>query len=90
MYVREFCSYFKVRPTHCILSDDNTWFPSTLTLNRRRILDSIQPKTSDEYQQEKSRVQDTYYQARKKWPHLSEYQEEFVIPFVTEHVPRTE
>lgn len=73
----------------CLFEDDNTWFPSNIPLNRRHILDSIQVKTLGEYQHEKKQIQEEYYRAREAWPYLSEYQEEYVIPNVIEHLPRT-
>lgn len=73
-----------------VCSDDNTWFESNLALNRRRILDSIQPKTLAEYKQATVNVQTQYRQANQKWPHLSEYDEQYVIPTLVERVHRTE
>jgi len=53
-------------------------------------LDSIQPKTIAEYKQEKMNRQDEYRQANKKWPHLSEYGEQFVLGTVAERRQPTE
>lgn len=70
--------------------DDNTWFDSNLKLNRRNILESIEQKTVAQYEQQKARQQDEYRKAKDKWPHLSEYGEQFVLGTTVERQPQTE
>jgi hypothetical protein len=70
--------------------DDTTWFHSDIKLNHRHILDSIQPKTIAEYKQEKEKQQDQYRKEKKKWPHLSEYDEQFVLETTAEQTQKTE
>lgn len=70
--------------------DDTTWFHSDIKLNHRHILDSIQPKTIAEYEQQKLNQQDQYRSANKKWPHLSEYGEQFVLGTTAERRQPTE
>lgn len=70
--------------------DDTTWFHSDIELNRRHILESIQPRTLAEYEQEKLKRQEQYRQANDKWPFLSEYAEQFVLGSNAEHTQPTE
>ena len=50
-----------------------------MPLNRRHILDSIQLKTTAEYEQQRAQQQDQYRSANGKWPHISEYGDQFVL-----------
>ncbi|CAF1016207.1 unnamed protein product [Rotaria sp. Silwood1] len=69
---------------------NTTWFGSNIELNRRHILDSIQPKTIAEYAQEKANQQDRYQKANDKWPYLSEYGEQFVLGTTVERKHKTD
>ncbi|CAF1158835.1 unnamed protein product [Rotaria sordida] len=69
---------------------DTTWFGSNIELNRRHILDSIQPKTRTEYEQEKINQQNHYRKENNKWPYLSEYGEQFVLGTTVERKQKTD
>jgi hypothetical protein len=73
-----------------LFKDDTTWFGSELPLNRRHILDSIQLKTTAEYDQKHMEEQDQYRKAKGKWPHLSEYGDQFVLKTPVERKQKTE
>jgi hypothetical protein len=62
-----------------LFKDDTTWFGSEIQLNRRHILNSIQLKTTAEYDQQHAEEQDQYRKAKAIWPHLSEYGDQFVL-----------
>lgn len=59
-------------------------------MNRHDILQSIQQKTRSEYEQLHVGEQDQYREANKKWPHLSEYGEQFVLGTTIERKAKTE
>jgi hypothetical protein len=61
-----------------------------MQLNRRHILDSIQLKTNAEYEQQHAEQQDQYRKAKGKWPHLSEYGDQFVLKTPVERKKKTE
>ncbi len=61
-----------------------------MPLNRRNILDSIQLKTNAEYEQQHADKQDQYRKAKGKWPHLSEYGDQFVLRTPVERKQKTE
>ncbi|CAF1629145.1 unnamed protein product [Rotaria magnacalcarata] len=69
---------------------DTTWFGSDIKLNRRHILDSIEPKTIAEYEQIKANQQDQYRKTNEKWPYLSEYGEQFVLGTTVRNQPKTD
>ena len=73
-----------------LFSDETTWFGSNIELNRRHILDSIQPKTMAEYEQAKAKQQEQYRKAGEKWPFISEYAEQFVLGTTAEQRQPTE
>jgi len=83
-------TYSKTQKVFVCLLDETTWFGSNIKLNRRSILDSIQPKTIAEYEQQRAKQQEKYRQANEKWPFLSEYSEQFVIGKVAERRQPTE
>lgn len=70
--------------------DDTTWFGSEVPLNRRHILDSIQLKTTAEYEQQHAQQQDQYRTAKGKWPHISEYGDQFVLGTPVNRIKKTE
>ncbi|CAF1203441.1 unnamed protein product [Adineta ricciae] len=69
---------------------DTTWFGSEMPLNRRHILDSIQSKTTAEYEQQHAQQQDQYRKAQGKWPHISEYGDQFVLRTAVERSKKTD
>ncbi|CAF2742398.1 unnamed protein product [Rotaria sp. Silwood2] len=69
---------------------DTTWFHSDLNLNRHHILESIQLKTMAEYEQQHAEQQHQYRQAKEKWPHLSEYDDQFVLKSKVERKGKTD
>lgn len=71
-------------------SDETTWFRSNVPLNRHNILESIQPKTRAEYELQHAEQQEQYRSANRVWPHLSEYDEQFVLKTKLERQPQTE
>jgi len=73
-----------------LFKDDTTWFGSEIPLNRHHILDSIQLKTTAEYEQQHSELQNQYRKANAKWPHLSEYGDQFVLKTPIERKEKTE
>lgn len=83
-------TYSKTQKVFVCLLDETTWFGSNIKLNRRSILDSIQPKTIAEYEQQRAKQQEKYRQANDKWPFLSEYSEQFVIGKAAERRQPTE
>ncbi len=61
-----------------------------MPLNRRNILDSIQLKTTAEYEQKHAEEQNQYRKAKTKWPHLSEYDDKFVLKTLVGRKQKTE
>lgn len=61
-----------------------------MPLNRRHILDSIQVKSTAEYEQQHAEQQDQYRKANGKWPYLSEYTDQFVLGTPVERKQKTE
>ena len=61
-----------------------------MELNRRHILDSIQLKTTADYEQQHAEQQDRYRKAKGKWPHLSEYTDQFILKTSVERKQKTE
>jgi hypothetical protein len=73
-----------------LFKDDTTWFGSEIPLNRRHILDNIQLKTTAEYEQQHAQQQDQYRTAKGKWPHISEYGDQFVLRTAADRNKKTE
>jgi hypothetical protein len=71
-------------------TDENTWFHSDVPLNRRHILESIEPKTCAEYEQVHTNQKQQYQYAKGRWPHLSEYGDQFVLRSSTQRTPKIE
>ncbi|CAF1198323.1 unnamed protein product [Adineta steineri] len=69
---------------------DTTWFGSEMPLNRRHILESIHLKTTAEYEQKNAEQQDQYRKAKGKWPHISEYGDQFVLGTAVERIKKTD
>ncbi len=47
-------------------------------------------KTTAEYEQQHAEQQDQYRKAKQKWPHLSEYGDQFVLRTPVERKQKTE
>jgi hypothetical protein len=47
-------------------------------------------KTTAEYEQQKSQQQDQYRTAKGKWPHISEYGDQFVLGTAANRSKKTE
>lgn len=59
-------------------------------MNRRHILESIDLKTTAEYEQIQAEQKEQYRRANDIWPYLSEYGEQFVLRTRTERKGQTE
>ncbi|CAF1204654.1 unnamed protein product [Didymodactylos carnosus] len=71
-------------------ADDSTWYNSTVPLDRRRILDDIQPKTKKDYADLHNSQRERYQTAKSTWPHLSEYGDQFVLKTKVQQMSKTE
>ncbi|KAJ8320513.1 hypothetical protein KUTeg_002100 [Tegillarca granosa] len=75
--------YLKRNPNTVILlftfisSDTETWFGSTVPLNRTGILQTIYPKTTAEYEAIRKLEQTEIKQRKGKYPEYSEYTDRF-------------
>jgi hypothetical protein len=58
---------------------DNTWFKSSLTLNRSNILESIGAKTTDEYKAENEFKKHLARAKTAQWPFATEYIDKFEL-----------
>jgi len=67
----------------------STWFGSTAPLNRTRILDSVRPKTSEEYAEIWNKEQDNRSARCGKWPEFSEYTNKYLLQTKTPPVLNT-
>ncbi|CAF4403291.1 unnamed protein product, partial [Adineta steineri] len=52
-------------------------------------LESIHLKTTAEYEQKNAEQQDQYRKAKGKWPHISEYGDQFVLGTAVERIKKT-
>jgi hypothetical protein len=62
-----------------VFVDNNTWFPSTLKLNKTDILKSIEPKTKQEYELMKEAETSLLKSKAENWPFCSEYTDKFAL-----------
>lgn len=62
-----------------ILKDDNTWFNSSLKLNKTDILHLIHPKSKSDYNLSQALKKEEIGTKSIKWPFATEYTERFVL-----------
>ena len=59
--------------------DNNTWFNSSIKLNRNGILDSIEPKTQQEYKNANEQRLGLTRSKTMMWPYSSEYVSKYTL-----------